>query len=72
MNKLVKKVIFALEAEMRQENKEPNWTALLGHSMAAINSQEQKGANQVAAYKAVLGFPYKLHANVDSLTLRQC
>ena len=58
MQKHVKAVLKLLETEIRQQGGDPNWTSLLGRTMAAINKSSGRLATDVAPYKAVFGMDY--------------
>lgn len=73
MNKLVKKIIEALENDERLKgNKTPNWTRLLGKAMQTINSKCGRAAHDVAPYKAVFGQNYHQEISCKLSDMRKC
>ena len=61
MNKLVKHVLTMIESKARISGREPNWTNLLGRTIAAINNQKRHGKYADTAYKAVFEQDYNQH-----------
>jgi transposase InsO family protein len=55
MNKFVKRVLAMVLSERREAGENPNWTEVLGSVAATINSQHDRGKNEVSSYEAVFG-----------------
>ena len=72
MNKLVKRVLGAIEQELRLQGIEPNWTSLLGRVMAAINTHESRQPYSVPAYKAVFGQDYHIRVSCTQEDANKC
>jgi hypothetical protein len=72
MNYHVRKALYALEEEDRKRGIEPNWTTKMGQMIAALNSKEQKGKNQVSPYKVVFGMDIDDPEGEDTEILREC
>jgi hypothetical protein len=73
MNKHVKKAIFNIQQNYRDQNRIPNWTESLGQVMHALNSARQKGQfGGTPPYKVVLRHdPQECDQNLFS-ELRKC
>lgn len=72
VNKMVKRVLAMIESEVRISGVEPNWTDLLGRTMAAINNQKGRGKFAETAYKAVFGQDYNQHIKCPVSEARKC
>ena len=74
LNKLAKRILSNLDQEDRHSGKIPNWTFNLGKLAAVVNSQMQKGSNQVTSYEAVFGMPYsgRETTSCNPQELRKC
>ena len=72
MNKLIEKVLQSIEAQIRLDGYEPNWTHLLGRVMATINTQSSRQTNSVCAYTTVFGMDYDQKISCSMKDARQC
>lgn len=73
MNKLIKRVLGDIESEQRADGvTDPNWTALLGRVMSAINNHRSRQADSVTSYQAVFGQDYHQSISCTMAEARQC
>ena len=72
MNRLVKRVIASELAERRMAGENPNWTEVLGTTMAAINSQSGRCAYSASSFTSIFGQTYDEDISCSKEEARQC